>query len=106
MSDDTSVLPYPPLPPSAYLGSKYATPDEKQLAKRIIGRFLDEARIGNVYEARAGFCGAHGFRFVIVSHMCGLGIKGVDSLLRPVRLNRTNAIRFIKNGAILVKQDV
>lgn len=24
MSDDTAILPYPPLPPSAYLGSKYA----------------------------------------------------------------------------------
>lgn len=105
MSDDTAILPHPPLPPSAYLGSKYATPDEEQLSKRIVDRFLDEARLGNVYEARAGFCGAHGFQFAIVSHMGGLGIKGVDSLLRPVRLNRTNAIRFIKNGAILVKRD-
>lgn len=105
MDEEPSILPYPPLPPSSYFGSKYATPDEKQLANRIISRFLDEARIGNVYESAAGFGGTHGIRFVIVPLGHRLGVKNVNSLLRPVRLNRKNAIRFIKNGAKLVTRD-
>lgn len=105
MDENNSILPYPSLPLTAYYGIKYATPEEKRLTKQIVDRFLKEAKAGNVYEAGVGLGGTHCSLFTIVNHLGRLGIKNVGSNLKPIVLNRKNAIRYIKNGAKLVMID-
>lgn len=105
MDENNSILPYPPLPTLSYHPDNYSTPEAKRLTQQIVDRFLEEAKEGNVYEAGAGFGNDRSSLFTIVRLRFGLGIKNIGSSCKPDRLNRVNAIRYIKNGAKLVMSD-
>ena len=105
MDENNSILPYPPLPTISYNPDSFSTPQAKRLTQQIVDRFLEEAKEGNVYEAGAGLGNGNGSLFTIVRIRCGLGIKYIGSSCKPDRLNRVNAIRYIKNGAKLVMAD-
>jgi len=98
---------YDRIPLTAYMGSKYASPEDLKKKRETIKRFIKDAKVGNVYSASGGFGSAGDSLFEIVhsnkssNHMA---LKWVNSKYGPVVLNSSNVLSFIKNGAKLVEQ--
>ena len=91
-------LKYESIPMSVRYG--YGTADEKKQARETISAFINNAKIGDIYEL--GGIGRE--QAEIVSDRKspnGMGIKSVGSNRRPVQLSRANAEKYIANGAEL-----
>lgn len=84
-------------------GSSYATKEEKAQRREILTKFMNEAKIGNVYITGNGL-GSSGSEFKIVSSRGKMALKWTNSN-RPVQLDRKNAESFIANGARLIRKE-
>lgn len=97
---------YARIPYSVIANSRFATAEEKRVARESVTRFINSAKAGDVYELGGGV-GSGGERIEIVTHRRspnGLGIKAVGSPRQPVALNRANVLSYIKNGARKVRK--
>lgn len=79
------------------------TKEEKRQVRETVTRFINEAKVGNVYKVGTGI-GSSGGDFTVVSHRGGLGIKAVGSNRQPIKLTRSNVMQYIKNGATLIRR--
>lgn len=100
----TPNLRYERIPLTAVMYPKSATKEELKQKRETVRAFIDNAKEGDVYASNVGF-GSEGSSFQIVHYSRSsnkLGIKQGD--LRPVALSTANAVRFIQNGARLIKR--
>lgn len=87
-------------------GARYASDEEKQQRRETITRFMNEAKVWNVYRLGGGI-GSEGDtpEIEIVPYNSSPNKMGIKSgNYRPVAMSRANVERYIANGATLVRK--
>lgn len=84
-------------------GGRNATNEEKAIKRETVKRFINEAKVGNVYKTGAGFGSGSG-DFEIVHFNRSPNKMGIKSGNRTVALTSTNVSKFIQNGARRIKK--
>lgn len=95
---------YERIPYSVQMGQ--GTKEEKKKKTETITRFMNEAKVGNVYSTGSSVGSSGGSKFEIVHYNRSpnkMGIRSVGTG-RAVAMSRENVFSWIKNGAILVSQ--
>ena len=96
---------YPAFPPGARIfGGSGASAEDKAQKRAIVSRFMAEAQEGNVYSLGAGILGGGGEQFEIVHFNRSPNKLGIRSGGRTVALSRSNAVKYIMNGATLIRK--
>lgn len=100
--------PYESFPYSFRVGGrKYASAEDVKKVKATVSRFMNEAKVGDIYEVGGGVGSAGGSRFQITERSGKPYIGWIDSDGRrkgnPVQMSRSNVEKYISNGAKKIK---
>ena len=79
--------------------------EETKQVRDTIGRFMSNAKEGDVYVVGGGFGSSGGQKFEVTTYRGGKpALRWVGSSWNPVLMNRANVEKFIRNGAKLVEK--
>lgn len=86
------------------MGGAGASAEDKAQKRAIVTRFMSEAKEGNVYSLGAGIMSGGGEQFEIVRFNRSPNKLGIRSNGRTIALSRSNAAKYIMNGATLIRK--